>query len=186
MTTLGRVSGLSSPMQRGPGRGRGPSASPSGVIMMFDGLMSRWTSPASCAASRPSSTLRKSRAASGTRSGPPCGRLDHLVEALARDVLQDHEVDVALVADVERPGQVRVLDPPREVHLAAEPEQRLASVGGLARRQDLDRHRLAVALGLRRGRPCPSPPRRAAGGSGSRRGRSRGSPRRGACGPGRG
>ena len=72
--------------------------------------------------------------------------LDELVEALALDVLHDHEMDVPLAADLEGPRQVGVLDAPGEVHLAAEPVQRLLLLERLLGGEHLDRDATAVGL----------------------------------------
>src|SRR5205807_1709326 len=71
--------------------------------------------------------------------------LDDVVEAVAEDILHDHEVDVALEADLERPRDVRVLDSLGQLHLAEEPLQGLPLLQGLLGRKDLDRDLLAVA-----------------------------------------
>ena len=153
--------------------GRAASPRPSGVIMMFDGLMSRWIRPALWAASSPSTTFKNSRAASGTRSGPVPLVLDQVVQALARDVLHHHEMHVAFAAHRERAGQVRVRTALGEFHLAAKSPQGVLFLERLPRGQHLDRN-LPAIVADRPGRPSPCPLRRSAASAGNHPGRTRG------------
>jgi hypothetical protein len=72
--------------------------------------------------------------------------LDQVVQAVAGDVLHDHEVDAVLLAHVDGAGDVRMLDPLGQLHLAAEPLQGLASGRGELRGQDFDGDLKAVGL----------------------------------------
>ena len=94
---LARVSPFSS--SRARARPRSSSfASPSGVIMMFDGLMSRWTSPASMGRLEAVDHLEEQPGRVGHAQRAAAFVLDDVEEALARDVLHHHEVDVAFAA----------------------------------------------------------------------------------------
>ena len=95
-------------------------ASPSGVTMRFEGLISRWIESAGVCGGKAVEHLEEVSRSIGDAKRTAAPSLDDLVEALALDVLHDHEIDIPLTADVEGPRQVGVLDPPREIHLAAE------------------------------------------------------------------
>ena len=63
---------------------------------------------------------------------------DHLEEAHAGNVFQDHEVDVSVVAHGERPRHVGMIAALGELHLAAETEEAVRLLEDFRGRQDLD------------------------------------------------
>ena len=114
--------------------------------------MSRWTTPAACAAAR-------ARQTGTTISAQRRGRelrlvLELLLERVPVQELHDEVGDAARVhPEVENAHRVRVLDPARGRPLAPEPGERLG-VGARARGEDLDRD-LAVELEVARAEDRP-------------------------------
>ena len=107
---------------------------------MFDGLISRCTRPAAMCRFKTVDNLQEQprRVRHPQRTRPVI--LDKVEQALARNVLHHHEMHVAFAAHRERAGKIGVETAPRELHLAAKPEQGILFLGGLPRRQHLDRN----------------------------------------------
>src|SRR5262249_55819519 len=103
--------------------------------MTLLGLMSRWTSPASCASRNAPHNCRKKWS---TRAGG-CGPSRHqLLQAQAGEVLHDVVEGAVLgVAVVENLDRVEVAEPGGGLHLALEAPQQ-ARVAGALRADQLD------------------------------------------------
>src|SRR5829696_4210921 len=111
---------------------------PSEVRKTLPGLTSRWTTPARWAASRASATAATTRAASAGSIGTGAG--DPLGQALALQQLHDQVGTAPVLAEVEHPGDGRVLQPAGRPRLPAQPLGRPA-VDGERAAEHLDRHR---------------------------------------------
>ena len=84
-------------------------ARPSGVMMMFDGLMSRWTTPRSAAWARPGGHLEHVADGLGDRHGPAAA-VDQLPQVLALDELEGDEVQPLVLAAEVDAGDVLVVE----------------------------------------------------------------------------
>ena len=72
--------------------------------------------------------------------------LDQVEQAQAGDVFQDHEVDVAVLAEGQRAGDVGVVAARGQLHLALEPGEAVGLLLGAARGEDLDGDLAGVPL----------------------------------------
>ena len=111
---------------------------PDGVTRMLPGLMSRWSTPAVCAAPRAAAMSVAMSTAVAGGSGPSAA--DQVGEAAALDVLHHDEVGAVLLAPVVDADDVGVVEVGGGLGLAPEPGHEVGVVGVLGE-QDLDRDR---------------------------------------------
>ncbi len=111
-------------------------ARPSCVRKMFSGLMSRWMTPLSCAAERPSAIWLAISVARGAASGPDAQTFG---ERLPLEELRDGVGDVAVHPGVVDREDVRVVQGRDGARLALESTQAVLVVGA-AFGQHLQRH----------------------------------------------
>ena len=105
---------------------------------MFDGLISRWTSPAPMSSLEPVDDFQKQPGRVRHAQRPVPVVLDEVEEALSRDVLEHHEMNVTFAAHRQRAGEVRMRAALGELHLTAKPSQRVLFLDRLSRRKHLD------------------------------------------------
>ena len=117
-------------------------ARPCGVTMMFDGLMSRWTTPRSAAWTRALAICRVKLIASLDRQRAVA--LDPLADRRPFDIFKGDEVIPAVEADRVDPGDVLVVEPGRGAAFLVVALDDLG-VDRLIGREDLERD-LAVEL----------------------------------------
>ena len=113
----------------------------------LDGLRSRWTTPARCAASRPRAICAPIAAAHATGSWPSSPRRAASSSVVPVDVLHRQVRPVAVEPAVDGARQVRAGQPSHDPHLAGEPRGVLVRLG--------ERHLLAGAAP-----PASASPRR--------------------------
>src|SRR3990170_3640042 len=100
---------------------------PSAAISTFAGLMSRWTMPAACAATRADATCAPIRAASCGGVVAPSGQQGR--EALRRHVLHDQPRVAVVLGDVVDGDRVLVREPRRDPTLPHTSSPRLLGLG---------------------------------------------------------
>ena len=129
-------------------------ARPCGVRMMFDGLMSRWTTPRRDAWTRALAICSATSTASPDRQR--AGRLHPLADRHALDVFEGDVMEHAVLADAEDPGDVLVVELGGRSALLVESLDDLG-VDGLVGGEQLEGD-LAVELGIQGTEDRPHPP----------------------------
>ena len=118
----------------------------------FSGLMSRWTMPLSCAAARPSATLRRVLGGLAHADRPLAQPRAH---RLALEELRHHEEPIALLAGVVDRDDVGVRERRHRLRLGLEAGERVGVIGEVLG-QDLDRH-VALEAGIAGAVDLPHP-----------------------------